>query len=66
MPPVTMPEPRPTDAIPGEPLLHVPPPGVLLSVVVEPLHTFSEPPGTVGSVLIVSVAVVKQPPEPKV
>lgn len=62
--PVTTPELEPTVATPVLPLVHVPPDGVELNVVVEPVHTVAVPVIEVGAVFTVTVAKAKHPPEP--
>lgn len=57
--PVTMPV-EPTVAMPVLPLVHVPPPGVPVSAVVEAAHTVSVP-VMVGVVFTVTVVVAAQP-----
>ena len=60
-PPVTIPVVDPTVAIPVAPLVHVPPRGVSLNVVVKPAHTVSVPEIAPGKELTVTIAVAIQP-----
>ena len=61
VPPVTVTEPAIVILPVPVPVLHVPPPGVSLSVVVEPEQTVSEPIIGTGKVFTVTTAVVIQP-----
>ena len=54
--PVTTPELLPTVAVVALLLLHVPPVGVLLSVLLLPTHTVGVPPITAGRALTVTLA----------
>lgn len=60
--PETMPDEEPTVATPVALLLHVPPVGLQLSVVVDPSHTVVVPVMDPGAVVTVTSRVVKQPP----
>jgi len=59
--PVTIPDDVPTVANDVLLLVHVPPDGVLFSVVVKPTHTLGVPVIVVGVVLTVIVFIVAQP-----
>ena len=61
VPPVTMPDPRPTVAVAVVPLSHVPPEGVPVSVVVAPSHTASGPEIATGSGLTDTIIVRTHP-----
>lgn len=61
--PVTVPVPEPTDARAGLLLLHVPPEGEELSVVLPPTHTDDAPDMADGVASTVTGCVEKQPPE---
>lgn len=59
--PVTIPEPEPTVATDGVPLVHVPPVGMELSVVVVATHSASVPAIALGAAVTVSVRSAKHP-----
>lgn len=61
--PVTTPDEEPTVAIPVLPLVHVPPDGELLYVVVEPIHTDVVPEIDPGLLFTQRPNVEKQPLE---
>lgn len=60
--PDTMPDPEPTVATPVLLLVHVPPDGEELSVVLAPVHTEAVPDIAPGVVLTVTEAMAKHPP----
>ena len=61
MPPVTTPDVEFTLAVPDAPLVQVPPVGVLLNVVVSPVHTIAVPVIDDGVEVTVNDCVAKQP-----
>ena len=61
--PVTTPEPDPTVATPVAPLVHAPPDGEELRVVVAPVHNDAVPVIDEGVVLTVTGAITKHPPD---
>ena len=63
--PVTIPVVNPTDPIPGELLVHVPPPPSV-NAVVDPEHTANTPVILAGSGFTVTTVVIKQPVADKV
>src|SRR5947209_4732202 len=60
--PLSMPVPDPMVAVPVLTLVHVPPEVASVSVVIPPTHATGVPVIAAGTALIVSVAVLKQPP----
>lgn len=58
---VTMPDVSPTVAIPGEPLVQVPPGGVPANVITEPIQAVAGP-ETIGAAFTVTVTALWQPP----
>lgn len=60
--PVTMPVPDPTVAVAVLPLVHVPPDGEELNVVVAPSHTVAVPVIAPAALLTVTACAAKQPP----
>ena len=58
--PLTTPVPEPTDAVPDALLVHTPPEGELLNVVVAPSHTVGTPVIAPGALFTVTVFVATQ------
>lgn len=59
--PLAIPDEEPIVAMESELLLHVPPPGVAVNVVVEPTHTVGATVVIVGNELTFTVAVAEHP-----